>query len=1143
MPQKMKSILTNTMGTEEDKSVSDFDDDIDDDSESASPSIAGSVKEAKEDIALMNILRVIVIMVLLTIAFITGEIVLVIVTIAEEKNFEDGYYKAADQLIESFYEHLDNTLWAARTLSNDISSSATEWPYVAFPDFDSKCEGPLHMSGASVVSLSPLVKSELRSLWENFTATVTSKFGSEFNISASDGSDDSGISYFPTARSIDQGIYQFQDGKALTLENGSSFLFPTWQVSPALGNEETGLVRTLFEETSNSVRRQALQDLMHRTGSILSNFFFRNTNNTDFASYTTPRSSLYYPIYEKGDKKLVVASINMELEWKVFLENGIEPTFGNPILAIVENSCGGQFTFNVTGPLAVYGGEGDLHPSLEVDYSPRETTLEAFADIFNDHGLRPIDLESGCNFKITLHPSSEFKDEFMTMKPENFRVIVMGSFIFITLIFLVYDRLIERRQNRIVTAAERSDAIVRSLFPTKVRDQLYEHAKKREEQRKAPKKDWRTSVGSTCSKESPIETQKNRLKKFMNGGPHEDGTGSFHHSEPIADFFPNTTILFADIAGFTAWSSEREPTQVFTLLETVYGAMDKAARKFDVFKVETVGDCYVAATGIPDPQEKHAEIMVRFARATCIRIQQLTSSLEAKLGPGTADLAMRFGIHSGAVTAGVLRGRNARFQLFGDTMNTASRIESNGMPNKIHISAETAQILIDSGKAHWLIAREDEIHAKGKGTLQTYWVRLQTTSASVFSDRSAEPYSEGLTVTAPSQEKMWTCKEGLITLKSVWQGTTLGKYLGKTEIDETLERLVEWNVELLLGLLKSVVAYRIASGVQSTDFSREIEENVAGDSVLDEIKMAIAMPQFDAAVAARAAESGVKLAPEVETELCQYVAAIASGYLKNSFHNFEHASHVILATNKLLRRIVSVYDERHEDVVICQDVHEYAYCIGTEPLTQFAMVFAALVHDVGHPGVPNFVLAEENPHLAEKYIHRSIAEQQSVDIAWDLLLLPAFKNLRACIYQNRTECEHFRQLIVNSVIATDLFDKELKDLRASRWNQAFHGSPESSLLPEESNRKATIVIEHVIQASDIAHTMQHWYIYQVRRQYCPFIIRILTFVLNPSFSSSICRNGTSGSSTRCTLLTFKRGRKKTLRPLGTKVNFGSSITT
>jgi hypothetical protein len=134
-----------------------------------------------------------------------------------------------------------------------------------------------------------------------------------------------------------------------------------WQVSPALGNDATGLIGTLFDETSNSVREKALQDLMARTGSIMSPFLFQDTDSSDFANYSTPRSSLYYPIFEGIDNKRIVASINLELEWKTFLENAIDEGYENPVLAVVEDSHGRQFTYNVTGPEAVFWGEGDLH--------------------------------------------------------------------------------------------------------------------------------------------------------------------------------------------------------------------------------------------------------------------------------------------------------------------------------------------------------------------------------------------------------------------------------------------------------------------------------------------------------------------------------------------------------------------------------------------------------------------------------------------------------------------------------------------------------------------------------------------------------------------------------------------------------------
>lgn len=125
--------------------------------------------------------------------------------------------------------------------------------------------------------------------------------------------------------------------------------------------------------------------------------------------------------------------------------------------------------------------------------------------------------------------------------------------------------------------------------------------------------------------------------------------------------------MFADIAGFTAWSSMREPSQVFHLLESIFNTFDKIADRRKVFKVETVGDCYVAVCGLPDPRPDHAVVMCKFAQDCVVGIARLLTNLERELGPDTSNLQIRFGLHSGPVTAGVIRGQKARFQLFGPT--------------------------------------------------------------------------------------------------------------------------------------------------------------------------------------------------------------------------------------------------------------------------------------------------------------------------------------------------------------------------------------------------------------------------------------------------------------------------------------------
>jgi class 3 adenylate cyclase len=1053
-------------GVEDEESIFGDDDSISDGSQ-------GSVRVAREDIKLMNVVRAIVILILLTIAFISSETVFVIATIAQENNFDSAYQDASQELIDGFYAKVENKLWTAQTLSTDLTSSATgKWPFVTLSDFEARCAGPRHLSSASTFMFSPLVRRSDISAWREYAELTyplqNSSFTDSYTPHGTHSHDAFGepAVYYPTGREVEDGIYRFVDAFPSTDLGLADYSFPIWQMAPSVGNMSTGLIGVFFNEMTNLVRAQALESMLLREGSVMSQFLFLDTNGTDFASFTAPRSTIYYPIYDSlNSDRTIVGTLDMELQWESILGDILDDS-KRPLIAVVDNTCGGVYSYEVSGVTASFIGAGDQHDNDVDGYMSTASSYASFAAIFDEHGRAPLSSES-CNFKISVYATSSFKNDILSAGPDVYRWIVLCVFLSMVTIFLCYDCLVERRQSRVINAAERSDAIVRSLFPTAIRDRLYEDAKQKQEEKEKSKSDWRTASDSSRY----LETNKNRMKHFMTDGIDINAQTS-RKSEPIADLFPNTTVLFADISGFTAWSSEREPSQVFTLLETIYHAMDKAAKKLGVFKVETIGDCYVAATGLPEPQANHAEIMVRFTRSCLIKINDLTRSLEATLGPGTADLTMRFGMHSGPVTAGVLRGQKARFQLFGDTMNMAARMESSGIKNKIHLSQDTANLLIAAGRQQWITPRIDTVHLKGKGEAQTYWLLLGGSSSRASSEISDD--SKEMNAFLPETK-----------LSSIWKGTYLEGIFGATEVDGALARLVDWTVEVMLDLLKSIVARRIVSGQNNTTLSSALEKNIVGQNmVLDEVQMVIALPEFTADIAeAKAAQEDVVISQDVVHELQNYIACIASGYKKNPFHNFEHASHVMLSATKLLKRIVNpneVGPNQKEDIT-SEDLHKHTYGIGTDPLTQFSVVFSALTHDVGHTGVSNGQLAIEDPVLAEKYIYKSVAEQRSVDIAWDLLLLPDFQNLRACIYQSETECQRFRHLTVNSVMATDIFDKELKALRNSRWDMAFHKEAPAAqpLVKADADVRATIVIEHIIQASDVSHTMQHWHIYLV----------------------------------------------------------------
>lgn len=183
---------------------------------------------------------------------------------------------------------------------------------------------------------------------------------------------------------------------------------------------------------------------------------------------------------------------------------------------------------------------------------------------------------------------------------------------------------------------------------------------------------------------------------------------------------------------------------------------------------------------------------------------------------------------------------------------------------------------------------------------------------------------------------------------------------------------------------------------------------------------------------------------------------------------------------KLLARITDVKEQDSSTNVAlgAMDRHNSSFGIASDPMVQLACVFSALIHDADHPGVSNEVLMKEEVVLAQHYKGRSVAEQQSFDLAWSLLMEERYADLRQTIFPTPAEQQRFRQLVVNSVMATDVLDQQLKAQRNNRWDTAFAGSGDDQTDTDTMNRKATMVIEHIIQASDLAHTMQHWHIYR-----------------------------------------------------------------
>jgi 3'5'-cyclic nucleotide phosphodiesterase len=154
-------------------------------------------------------------------------------------------------------------------------------------------------------------------------------------------------------------------------------------------------------------------------------------------------------------------------------------------------------------------------------------------------------------------------------------------------------------------------------------------------------------------------------------------------------------------------------------------------------------------------------------------------------------------------------------------------------------------------------------------------------------------------------------------------------------------------------------------------------------------------------------------------------------YNSNAFHNFEHASHVTMSIVKLLSRIVKPSDR--ERGAAESSLHDRSYGITSDPLTQFACAFCGLIHDADHPGVPNAQLIKEDADMGSRYKERSVAEQNSQWLCFNLLSEDRFSNLRRVLFASNEDQARFRGLVVSSVMATDIVDKDLKELRNGRW--------------------------------------------------------------------------------------------------------------
>lgn len=339
----------------------------------------------------------------------------------------------------------------------------------------------------------------------------------------------------------------------------------------------------------------------------------------------------------------------------------------------------------------------------------------------------------------------------------------------------------------------------------------------------------------------------------------------------------------------------------------------------------------------------------------------------------------------------------------------------------------------------------------------------------------------------------------LLTQKSLASLATQSTHssTGHSQDSAPFHSLIKWNARVLESLLLKVMKHNRARPRETFSSKKHMDSTTNGQNVvpLDEALESISFSPYQSGTMKNLTQgdSIKSIGKQAKKELLSFVSHIAGMYQNVHFHNFEHASHVTMSANKLMSKISEMNGSSSsssskkmsntEDRDVGIFFNTFGIC--SDPLSHFAVVFAALIHDADHYGLPNAELIQEQPALGAKFKNTSVAEQNSIGKAWALLMGPGFENLRECISGGDSNSMHrFKQLLIRMIIATDITDKERMGKEKKRWDEAFtdiaawdkqwRSRSMKELQKIDVSLKATAVLEALMLGSDIAHTMQHW---------------------------------------------------------------------
>lgn len=840
------------------------------------------------------------------------------------------------------------------------------------------------------------------------------------------------------------------DGEAF-VDTGSGPFTPIWMTSPSPPTHTT----INFNLLSHPVFWEAIESAVDSHDVVLSKALNLDSKHQTMNGAPTkyendPISAFYYPVFgDLSPNRSIVGLLAAEVSWTHFFEKSL-PSSAHGVICVVENSCSQKFTYRIDGHEATFLGVGDLH-DRSFDKLVESRGISYLVDVPANFAAVPLDFEH-CPFDLHVYPSHHLKKNLLSIGSILFAASMATLCLFAAAI--LYER------GRMGASNDQSIVVLeRNHKPSGEKHSLTARAMK--------------LLGR--SQEENGDMQRGTAPKFR--ASLRSRLRQRHESRGEDSTLTHATVVFADITGFSKWGATKHPGEKEALFEIALQSFGSVAQCHGIEQVQVVGHCFVGVAGERESGNGHALNVINFSGAYHNRMIEHFKIIKAP------ELAMRFGVHSGYVQACPKQAEASEYQIVGDTIEITRQMLKKGKPNKIHASVDTAELLNLAGRSKWISSRRSHVEIKGVGKMPTYWIKtkycLSEKPIDLLDSCDASIRTESTTTDATLEEE------------DLWDESLHDDLVDEPYLDSRFHGIVDRNVTMLLGYLRKIHAKRIVAQKLSQKVERSNDTEIRiGGSIIEESREVVAIPTVDAMIAANMINSDLVLIPEqVESELRLYVSSIASSYHANEFHNFDHATHVAVSLDKMLQKISISSDAdktylgfngKHRTVgELAMELDSRSFGIASDPLTEFSLMLSALVHDVDHTGVSNYQLVQEESPLAGLYKNKSVAEQNSVDIAWCLLMTPNFSALRKAIYSSEDEKRRLRQILVNSVVATDILDRDLKVHRDRRWNRAFQIKKKSN-LPEKVRIKdiqATVVIEHMIQAADSAHTMQNFRTY------------------------------------------------------------------